>query len=87
MYEGNPQRFFLSDLPATALTSIAERLKPRRYRKDETVFTDGDASYTLYLIESGQVEITLAWEQKEEVLAYSGSRRLLACARGRPFLH
>lgn len=61
---------FLSDLATPVLRFVAEKLKPGRHYRDERVFTGGYAPDTLYLIESGQVEIALTWVAKEEVLAY-----------------
>jgi CRP/FNR family transcriptional regulator, cyclic AMP receptor protein len=53
--------------------ALAVLLQRRRYKKGETIFRQGDPGATLYIIESGEVKLTLVSPHgKEVILAIMG---------------
>lgn len=64
---------FLSDLPAETLRAVRDQLVLREYTKGDVVFYEGDPGQSMYLIESGQVEIVVRGSNRnEEVVATLG---------------
>jgi CRP/FNR family cyclic AMP-dependent transcriptional regulator len=47
------------DLDADSLALVAGALRPRRFRRDETIFHAGDPGDALFIVADGQVKITL----------------------------
>ena len=60
------------DLPDESLRSIAARLKGERYPRGAVIFREGDAGDAMYLVESGQLEVTTGVGGAEQALAYLG---------------
>jgi len=48
-----------ANLPVSELEPIAERMVSRRYRPDETVFTQGSPGNSLFIVKSGRVAIVV----------------------------
>ena len=48
-----------ANLPVSELEPIAERLVNRRYRKGETIFSQGSPGNSLFIVKSGLVEIVV----------------------------
>ena len=64
---------FLVDLSVEEMDELARCLRRRRFRKGEVIFVQGDPGSSLYLIEAGQVKISLASpEGREMTLALRG---------------
>jgi len=60
-------------LSAEQLDALAAFLRPRAYRKGAVVFSEGDAGTSLYLIEKGEVKLTiLSPDGKEVIVALLG---------------
>jgi predicted acylesterase/phospholipase RssA len=59
-------------LPDESLKSIAARLKQERYHRGAVVFHEGDAGDAMYVVESGQLEVTKRVGDAQEPLAYLG---------------
>lgn len=53
-------------LDATALASVAGALRVRRFRRGEVVFHSGDPGDALFIVERGQVKITLPADDGSE---------------------
>lgn len=47
------------DLDEASLAIVAASLRPRRFRRDETIFHAGDPGDALFIVADGQVKITL----------------------------
>jgi len=47
----------LSELPEEQLEQIANKMRPERYGKGETIFSRGEPSHTFYLVKSGWVQL------------------------------
>jgi NTE family protein len=62
----------LRDLPDESLKSIAVRLKQEQYPRGAVIFREGDAGDAMYLVESGQLEVSTGNGDTEEALAYLG---------------
>jgi NTE family protein len=60
------------DLPDESLKSIATRLKRERYPQGAIVFREGDDGDAMYIVESGQLEVTTGVGDAEQPLAYLG---------------
>lgn len=60
------------DLPDGSLKSIATRLKRKRYPQGAVIFREGDAGDAMYVVESGQLEVTTGFGDSENPLAYLG---------------
>lgn len=54
------------DLDEGSLTLVAVALRPRRFRRDETIFHSGDPGDALFIVGDGQVKITLPPEDGSE---------------------
>lgn len=64
---------FLSDLPAETLRAVRDQLVLREYSKGDIVFSQGTSGQSMYLIESGQVEVVIQRDGTvEEVVATLG---------------
>lgn len=64
---------FLADLPAETLRAVRDQLVLREYSKGDVIFYEGDPGHSMYLIESGQVEVVIRRDSKiEEVVATLG---------------
>lgn len=63
---------FFSELPDRELRAISEQLHCERYLKGQIIFSEGQAGDTLYLIESGQVQVLTGQPPDEKILAYLG---------------
>jgi len=63
---------FFRSLPDGALSAIKDRMQLKHYRKGEIVVEEGDIADSLYLIESGQVEVILGSGEDERILANLG---------------
>jgi len=50
-----------------SLALCAAGLRVRRYRKNETIFHEGDPGDSLYIVESGSVKIVLSPPDGEDV--------------------
>ena len=61
--------FFLK-LEEKALTSLEETVKLISYNKGDTIFREGDAGDSLYIIRTGFVKVTKDDEGKEQIVAY-----------------
>jgi NTE family protein len=80
------------DLPNESLKSIATRLKRQRYPQGAIIFREGDTGDSVYLVESGQLEVVTAVTEAdgqvvEQTLAYIGPGSFvgeLAPLLGRP---
>jgi NTE family protein len=60
------------DLPDRSLKSIATRLKQKRYPQGAIIFREGDVGDAMYVVESGQLEVTTGFGDSEHPLAYLG---------------
>jgi CRP-like cAMP-binding protein len=60
------------DLPDESLKSIATRLKRVRYPQGALIFREGDVGDAMYVVESGQLEVTTGTGDGEQPLAYLG---------------
>jgi NTE family protein len=60
------------DLPGGSLRSIATRLRRERYPQGAVIFREGDAGDAMYVVESGQLEVTTSIGGSEHPLAYLG---------------
>ena len=60
------------DLPDGSLKSIATRLRRQRYPQGAVIFREGDAGDAMYVVESGQLEVTAGIGDSEHPLAYLG---------------
>ena len=60
------------DLPDESLKSIATRLKQERYPQGAVIFREGDAGDAMYVVESGQLEVSTGSGDSEHPLAYLG---------------
>lgn len=60
------------DLPEKSLRSIASRLKREQYSQGAVIFREGDHGDAMYLVESGQLEVSTGSEEAPEPLAYLG---------------
>jgi NTE family protein len=63
---------FFSELPDGELWAISEQLRHERYLKGQIIFSEGEEGDTLYLIESGQVQVITGLPPDEKILAYLG---------------
>ena len=63
---------FFRNLRADALAEIAQRLRLASYPKGTVVFRKGDASDAMYLVQSGQVDVVLGDDARDEPLASLG---------------
>ena len=57
-----------TSLKSAYLTELASKLALRNYRRGETIFHKDDPGSTLYIIKSGQVKITIASPEGEELI-------------------
>jgi putative ABC transport system ATP-binding protein len=55
-------------LTPTELTNIAEKMKPRRYGKDETIIREGEPGEAFFLIANGSVDVRQRGTEAEERL-------------------
>jgi CRP-like cAMP-binding protein len=53
---------------ATELRDLASFVRPRRYPKSSIIFHQGDPGTTLYLIETGEVKLTVTADTGKEVI-------------------
>jgi NTE family protein len=60
------------DLPDKSLKSIATRLRQVRYPQGAVIFREGDAGDSMYLVETGQLEVATGVGDSEQPLAYLG---------------
>ena len=51
---------FFSSLSTDTLSAIAARLQKRRFEHGQVIFTENSLGHTMYLIESGQVQVSVA---------------------------
>jgi len=73
--------------PKSFLAHVGEGRSIGRYRKDQTVFSQGDPADAVFYIESGKVKISVVSEQgKEAVIASPGTNEFFGegCLAGRP---
>ena len=63
------------DLSDASLKSIATRLKRERYPQGSVIFREGDVGDAMYVVESGQLEVTTGVGEGEQPLAYLGPGR------------
>jgi len=65
---------FFRALSEQALAAIAARLKKARFGHGEVIFTENSLGDTMYLIESGQVKVSVNAEagQQEKIISYLG---------------
>jgi NTE family protein len=63
---------FFSELPDNELEAISGQLRRERYLKGQVIFSEGEEGDTLYLIESGQVQVITGLPPDEKILAYMG---------------
>jgi NTE family protein len=65
---------FFASLSDEALQAVQERLVLRRYRKGDVVFAEGDASESMYMVESGQVAVVSGGKNGKpaNIIAYHG---------------
>lgn len=65
---------FFQGLPDDVLEAIQQRMKLRRYKKGDIVFVEGAPADSMYIIESGQVQIIAQGKggQPDAVLAHLG---------------
>lgn len=54
------------DLDEDSLALVAAALRPRRFRRDETIFHAGDPGDALFIVADGQVKITLPADDGSE---------------------
>ncbi len=59
---------FFSELPDDLLLQTVSRLKREHYAKGDVVFVQGGVGNALYIIESGQVSVTIQGDNNEERL-------------------
>jgi CRP/FNR family cyclic AMP-dependent transcriptional regulator len=74
-----PAQTTLAQIPLFAglsrdqLDALAAFLRPRQYRKSSVIFSEGDPGTTFYLIEEGEVKLTITSPAgKEVILAFLG---------------
>ncbi len=68
-----PQMPLFAGLTRDELAALAEFLRPRVFRKGSVIFSEGDPGTTLYLVEDGDVKLTiLSPGGKEVILALLG---------------
>jgi len=73
--------------PKTFLSKVGRGRTIAHYRKDQIVFSQGDAADSVFFIESGQVKVTVVSEQgKEAVVAMLGTGEFCGegCLAGQP---
>jgi NTE family protein len=73
--EENLQRIpFFSSLSTDTLAAIAARLKKQRFDHGQVIFTENSLGHTMYLIESGQVQVSVRQGegQPEKIINYLG---------------
>ena len=65
---------FFSSLSTDTLSAIAARLQKRRFEHGQVIFTENSLGHTMYLIESGQVQVSVAQGegQPEKIINYLG---------------
>jgi len=65
---------FFSSLSTDTLSAIAARLQKHRFAHGEVIFTENSLGHTMYLIESGQVQVSVAQRegQPEKIINYLG---------------
>jgi predicted acylesterase/phospholipase RssA/CRP-like cAMP-binding protein len=65
---------FFSTLSTDTLSAIAARLQKRRFTHGQVIFSENSLGHTMYLIESGQVQVSVAQGegQPEKVINYLG---------------
>jgi len=63
---------FFSGLSSDVLAAIAAKLRHERYHHGEIVFVEGSLGDSLYLIESGQVRISVGSGSGEKIINYLG---------------
>ena len=71
--------------PKSFLAKVGEGRSIGEYRKDQTVFSQGDPADTVFYIQKGKVKVTVVSEQgKEAVVAILGTNDFLgeACLAG-----
>jgi CRP/FNR family transcriptional regulator, cyclic AMP receptor protein len=57
-----------ADIDPQDLRPLVDELRPRRYRKGETIFVAGDPGTSLCVIESGRVKLSLSSVEGREVI-------------------
>jgi CRP/FNR family transcriptional regulator, cyclic AMP receptor protein len=57
-----------ADLDEDHLRQVAEQLRPRRYRRGETVFVTGDPGTSLCMVSTGRVKLALTSTEGREVI-------------------
>jgi CRP/FNR family transcriptional regulator, cyclic AMP receptor protein len=57
-----------AEFDAEALRRLVGELRPRRYRKGETIFVTGDPGTSLCIVENGRVKLTLTSSEGREVI-------------------
>jgi predicted acylesterase/phospholipase RssA/CRP-like cAMP-binding protein len=63
---------FFRGLPPEVLSAVADKLHYEHYDRGETVFVEGSAGDSLYLIDSGQVKIWTGSRSEEKIINYLG---------------
>lgn len=57
-----------ADLEQDDLRKLAEQLRPRRYRRGETVFVTGDPGTSLCMVNAGRIKLALTSNEGREVI-------------------
>jgi len=57
-----------ASLKSDRLTELAGKLKPRSYRRGETIFHQDDPAAAMHIIKTGQVKITTTSAEGEEII-------------------
>jgi predicted acylesterase/phospholipase RssA/CRP-like cAMP-binding protein len=63
---------FFRSLPDESLSAIKDRMQLKHCRKGDIIVEEGDMADSMYLIESGQVEVILGSGEDERILANLG---------------
>src|SRR6266508_6908036 len=73
--------------PKAFLAKVGEGKTISKYRKDQTVFSQGEIAYAVFYIQKGKIKLTVVSEQgKEAVVAILGPGQFFGegCLNGHP---
>ena len=68
-----------TDLPPEILAAVASRLQMERFADGDTIIHQGDMGDKFYMIDRGQVEITIGNSQLEKILLAHAFLQFLGC--------